>query len=167
VLRIVLAIVFARSLDDGCWRPLIAFALAAASDYADGPLARRAGAPTRYGALLDSVADIVFVLVATMAGAVTGRLSWAVPVAIVGAAAPYLVATLRRIGATEDAPRAYSAVGHAAGVCNYALAGLLAGSVALPGPSWPPLLAAASAVVIALNLTALAQRFRQPPRAQP
>ena len=161
MLRIVLAIVYARSLDDGCWYPLVAFAIAAASDYVDGPLARRAGTPSRYGALLDSLADIVFVVLATTAGAVTGRLSWAVPVAIVGAGTPYLVATLRRTRAGAEAPRAFSAVGHAAGVCNYALAGLLAGSVALAGPQWPPVLASASAVVVALNVTALAQRFRR------
>lgn len=157
----MLAVIYARSLEDGGWWPLVAFALAAASDYVDGPLARRAGAPSRHGTLVDSVADVVFVLVGTTAGAVTGRLSWAVPVAIAGSATPYLVATLRRTRAHDDAPRAYSAVGHAAGVCNYALVGLLAGSVALPGTGWPPLLSSASAVVVALNATALVQRFRR------
>jgi phosphatidylglycerophosphate synthase len=156
----VLAIVYVRSLVDADWTPLVAFAIAAVSDYVDGPLARRAGAPSRYGALLDSVADVVFVLAATTAGAATGRLSWAVPVAIVASAAPYLAATLRRTRASAEAPRAFSAVGHAAGICNYALAGLLAGGVALPGPQWPPLLASASAVVIALNVAAVAQRVR-------
>jgi len=159
VLRVVLAIVFARTLADGCWHPLIAFAVAAASDYVDGPIARRAG-PTRYGALVDSVADIVFVLVALLAGVATGRLSWTVPAAIVCSATPYLIAMIRQPPADDGTARAYSAVGHAAGVCNYALVGFLAGSVALPWPHWPSLLGAASAVVIALNLAALGQRFR-------
>src|SRR4029078_9792346 len=65
VLRVVLAIVFAASLDDGCKRPLIAFVLAVLFDYVDGRLARRAGPPSRYGSLLDSGADIVFVLAAS------------------------------------------------------------------------------------------------------
>ena len=157
----MLAIVYATSLDDGCKRPLIAFALAVLFDWVDGPIARRAGAETRHGALLDSGADIVFVLVATGAGAATGRLSWLVPIGIAAAATPYLVATLRRTRAHDPSPRAYSAVGHAAGVCNYALAGLLAGSAALPSPSWPSLLAGASAVVAFLNLTAVLQRLRR------
>ena len=161
MLRVVLAIVFAASLDDGCKRPLIAFVLAVLFDYVDGPLARRAGPPSRYGALLDSGADVVFVLAAGGAGAATGRFSWLVPIAIAASATPYLLATLRRTRADDPSPRAYSAVGHAAGVCNYALAGLLAGSVALPSPSWPWLLMGASSVVVFLNLMAVAQRLRR------
>ena len=161
MLRVVLAIVYAASLRDGCKRPLIAFVFAVLFDYLDGPLARRAGPPTRYGTLLDSGADVVFVLAATGAGAATGRLSWIVPIAIAASATPYLVATLRRVRADDPSPRAYSAVGHAAGVCNYALAGLLAGSAALPSSAWPSLLAGASAVVVFLNLTAVAQRLRR------
>jgi phosphatidylglycerophosphate synthase len=157
----VLAIVYATSLDDGCKWPLIAFVLAVLFDWIDGPIARRAGAETRHGALLDSGADIVFVLVASGSGAASGRLSWIVPIAIAAAATPYLVATLRRVRAHDPSPRAYSAVGHAAGVCNSALAGLLAGSVALPAPSWPSLLTGASTVVVFLNLTAVAQRLRR------
>jgi len=156
-----LAIVYAASLDDGCKRPLIAFVLAVVFDWVDGPIARRAGVETRHGALLDSGADVVFVLAASGAGAASGRLSWLVPIAIAAAATPYLVATLRRVRAHDPSPRAYSAVGHAAGVCNYALAGLLAGSVALPSTSWPAMLAGASVVVVFLNLTAALQRLRR------
>jgi phosphatidylglycerophosphate synthase len=160
VLRLLLAIVFARTLADGSWTPLVAFALAATSDYVDGPLARRAGGASRYGVLLDSSADIVFVLVALSAGVVGGRLVWIVPVAVACAAAPYLAATLLRSRATGGPARAYSAVGHWAGICNYALAGLVAGSAALPGPVWPGMLLVGSAVVIALNLSAVGMRLR-------
>jgi len=160
VLRIVLAVVYARTLVEGSWIPVGAFALAAASDYVDGPLARRAGGPTAHGVLLDSVADIVFVLVACAAGVAAGRLSWIVPVAIACAATPYLVATLRRSRAAGAPARAYSEVGHWAGICNYALTGLVAGSAALPGAWWSPLLSVASVVVIALNLAAVGMRLR-------
>jgi len=160
VLRLVLAIVFARTLADGSWTPLVAFALAAMSDYVDGPLARRAGGASRYGVLLDSSADIVFVLVALSAGVVGGRLAWVVPVAVACAAAPYLAATLLRSRATGRPARAYSAVGHWAGICNYALAGIVAGSAALPAPAWRAILMVGSAVVVALNLSAVAMRFR-------
>jgi len=109
--------------------------------------------------LLDSTADIAFVLIALAAGVLTGRLSWAVPASIMCAAAPYLVTMIRQRSAAG--PTARSAIGHAAGVFNYALAGLLAGSVAFPWPGWPLLLELGSAVVIALNLGAVVQRLRQ------
>jgi hypothetical protein len=66
---------------------------------------------------------------------------------------------MRRSRATGRPVRAYSAIGHAAGVGNYALAGLLAGSAALPGRLWPPLLAMAGPIVTALNLAAVASRL--------
>jgi phosphatidylglycerophosphate synthase len=146
------------ALARGGWEALGLFALAAASDYLDGPLARRAGGASAYGTVLDNAADILFVLIATSAGAARGALATAVPVAIGCAAVAYALASIRRRRSGEAA-RAYSAIGHAAGVCNYALVGLLAGSVALPGPAWPPILAAGGAVVVALNLGAVALRL--------
>ncbi len=151
---------FAVTLAPGAWTPLVAFAIAAASDYVDGPLARRAGGPTRYGVLLDAGADVAFVVTALAAGAAQGRIARAVPVAVVCAAAPYLVATARRTRVTGAPSPAYSAVGHAAGVCNYALVGVLAGSVALPAPWWTAVLAASSGIVLALNVTAVLMRLR-------
>jgi phosphatidylglycerophosphate synthase len=161
VLRVALAIVFARTFADGAWSPLCAFAVAAVSDYVDGPLARRAGGPTPHGVLLDAGADVVFVLVATITGVTAGRLSWTVPAAIACAATPYLLATARRSRAEGGPARAYSTVGHWAGVCNYALAGLLAGSAALPGAAWTTVLPMGSTVVVALNLAAGALRLRR------
>lgn len=152
---------FAATLRPGAWTPLVVVAIAAGSDYVDGPLARRAGGPTRYGVLLDSVADIAFVLVATVAGVVRGVLSVLVPVAIACAAIPYLVATMRRSGAAGGPARAYSAVGHWAGVCNYLLVGVLAASVALADPAWAALVRLASGVVVGLNLAAVALRVRR------
>ncbi len=57
---------------------LVLFALAAASDALDGPLARRT-APTAYGALLDPLADKVLVAVTLVALGITG----AAPAALV------------------------------------------------------------------------------------
>jgi len=166
VIRALLAIVFARTLAEGGWSPVAVFALAAASDYVDGPIARRAGGATRYGVLLDSGADVAFVTIASSAGAVLGRLSWFVPVSILASAVPYLVATWRWGRAHEAPARAYSAVGHAAGVSNYVLAGLLAGSTAVPDGPWPVLLGLGSAVVVGLNLTAVAARLASRARAR-
>jgi phosphatidylglycerophosphate synthase len=141
--------------------PLVAWGLAAVADYVDGPIARRAGGASAYGVVLDSGADIAFVLIALGAGAATGRLSWLVPAAIACAATPYLVATLRRARAQGGPARAFSRIGHWGGVCNYALAGLLAGSVALPTLApWTVILALGSAVVVTLNMTGVAMRLR-------
>jgi phosphatidylglycerophosphate synthase len=157
--------VYARTLADGAMAPLFAFVVAAASDYVDGPLARHAGPASRHGVLLDSGADIAFVLLATTAGVAGDRLSWAVPVAIACAAVPYLGATLRRSAAVGAPVRAYSAVGHVAGVANYGLAGLLAASAAAPAAVWSPVLAAASAAVVALNVAACLLRWMR--RSEP
>jgi len=157
---VALALVFAAVLPAGGWLPLGVFALASASDYVDGPLARRAGGPSRHGVLLDAGADVTFVLVASLAGVAIGRVWRLVPVAIACAAIPFLVASMRRSRAAGRPTRAYSAVGHAAGVCNYALVGLVAGSVALPGTVWPPILWCINALVLALNATAVALRLR-------
>ena len=130
---LALPLALARAVDrpGGAWTPLGLWTVGAASDLLDGPLARRLGGATRHGAFLDSVADVLFVLGASSTGAALGLLSGWVPAAI--------------------------GVAFAA----YALAGLLAGSVALPSPSWPWLLAGASTVVVFLNLTAVVQRLRR------
>ena len=100
-------------------------------------------------------------LLALSSGALAGRLSWIAPLAVACSATPYLVATLRRSRVEGGPVRAYSAIGHWAGICNYALAGLLAGSVALPDARWPMLLGLGSVVVVVLNLGAVALRLRR------
>lgn len=161
VARLGLAAVFPAALigavaePGGSWTPLILFAAAAASDFVDGRLARRAAIPSRHGAVLDVAADVTFVLAAGGSAAALGLVPWAAPAAIALAAGAYAFAALGRGGLAP----ARSGIGHAAGVLNYALVGLVAGAAALPGPLWPPLLYAASLVVIAVNLTAVLQRL--------
>jgi len=50
--------------------------VAAATDFLDGWLARRVNAATRWGALIDPIADRVFALAAVITLAVSGQLSW-------------------------------------------------------------------------------------------
>jgi len=151
--------------------PLALFAAAAASDFLDGPLARRSGRPTSHGAALDNVADIAFVLATLVAAAAHRLVSWAVPAAIVLAFGAYVVATAARREARGPLRPARSRLGHAGGVANYALAGLVAGALAVPGAAWPAILALGSAVVVALNGAAVLDRVRQratlPARATP
>lgn len=133
------------------------FAVAAATDFFDGIVARRT-TPTRHGALLDVVADVAFVLAGTTSGAALGLVSPAVPVAIAASVTAYAIAARRQGGA-----RARSRLGHAAGVLNYALVGLVAGARWLPGGPWAPLVAATGLVVVAVNVAAALDRVRPAP----
>jgi CDP-diacylglycerol--glycerol-3-phosphate 3-phosphatidyltransferase len=157
--RLGLAVVFPAAAARGGWSAVLVFAAAAVSDYTDGPLARRGGRPTAYGTLLDNVADIAFVLAGTATASAAGAIPWLVPATIAASATAYAVASLSRTRAAGAPARAYSAIGHAAGVCNYALVGLYAGSIALPGPVWSPVLVLGAAVVVALNSGAVALRW--------
>jgi len=149
---VALPVALARSVDrsGAAWTPVGLWTVGAATDLLDGPLARRLGGGTRHGAFLDSAADVVFVLGAAVAGVAVGMLSAWVPAAIAVAVGAYAVASL----GTRSGPaaRAYTPVGHAAGVCNYLLAGLLAAAVARP--AWRPLLDGAQIAVVAVNVAA-------------
>lgn len=158
--RLLLAAVFPWALARGGWLALVLFGLAAASDYVDGPIARRAGRVSSYGGTLDNVADVAFVLTATVTGAARGALSWVVPASIVLSAGSYALASLGLSRATGTPRLARSRVGHAAGVCNYVCAGLVAGVAALPGPTTAAALTVAGAVTIVLNGAALLARLR-------
>jgi len=159
VVRLAAAAAFppalARAADrpDGGSIPLLLFLAAAATDFFDGRVARRSGAASRHGAVLDIGADVAFVLAAATSGAALGLVPWAAPVAIGAAVGSYALASVRA------GRLAYSAIGHAAGVGNYALAGLLAGVVALPRSGAARALDLASLLVIALNLAAVLDRL--------
>ncbi len=80
----------------------------------------------------------------------------------------YAVASVR-LDRSEDGSRlARSTVGHAAGVVNYVLAGLVSGALALPGPWWTTVLLVGSLATVAINLAAVVARLlpreREPPR---
>ncbi len=158
VVRLGVAAALPWALAAGGWRALILAAGAAATDYVDGPLARR-GPPTRHGALLDNVADIAVVLAGTTTGAVLGLVPWMVPGAIVLSFGTYLRASLASSSPAGWRP-ARSRFGHAAGVLNYALVLAIAGAVALPDAPWPMLLGAASVGVVGLNVGAVVARVR-------
>jgi phosphatidylglycerophosphate synthase len=144
------------------------FAAAAASDFADGRLARHAGRATAHGAVLDAAADVVFVLAGTARAAALGLVSWAVPAAIAASAGVYATASLRRSRRARTVVLAQSRLGHVAGVANYAVAGLAAAAVAVPAAAWSAVLAGTGGLVVALNLGAAAARLLTPtvPRAR-
>ncbi len=141
------------------WMPVVLFAVAAATDFFDGIVARWTGTPTRHGAILDNVADVTFVLAGTGTAAALGLVWRAVPIAIALAVGSYALASRRRSTGGDAWWLARSRLGHAAGVCNYALTGLVAGSLAIPGPAWSPVLALGSGGVVGLNLAAVLHRL--------
>jgi phosphatidylglycerophosphate synthase len=163
ILRLVAAVALPGALAGAVagrrwWLPIALFAVGAASDFLDGVAARRGRGATRHGAILDNVADIVFVLSGTGAGAALGLVPRAVPVAIAVSFTAYAVASIDQSARQRTWQVARSRAGHAAGVLNYALAGLVAGAAALPGRPWLPLLQLGSLVVIAVNLVAVLER---------
>lgn len=165
VVRLLAAVLFPGALAEGGWLPLVLFGVAAATDFFDGMVARRGRGPTAHGAVLDNVADIAFVMAANGTAAVLRLVPWAVPLAIAASFGVYVLASATRSATHGTVRMARSSVGHAAGVVNYALAGLVAGAAALPWDGWRLVLAAGSAVVIAVNLTAVMQRLTQGRRA--
>jgi phosphatidylglycerophosphate synthase len=116
------------------------FAVLAASDYFDGPLARRAGRASERGRVWDSWADILFLESALVTAVVVGLVPWWVPASIATSFAYYVVDSWRR---TRRAPRRTliaSRLGHWGGVCNYVLVGVLtyneAAGIHLLGPEF-------------------------------
>lgn len=161
--RLLAAVVLPLLLRRGGGLPLVVFGLAAATDFVDGRIARRAAQPTRHGAVLDNVADVAFVLAGTITTTALGLTSWIVPLAIGLSVGSYAAAS-RRLTAGGATPRlARSRLGHAAGVCNYACVGLAAGSLAVPGPAWSTILPMSDVATVAVNLAAVAARWARRP----
>lgn len=138
------------------WLPLGLVVAASATDFFDGILARRAGTPSRHGALLDNLADIAFVLAAAASGAAHGLVVPHAPAAIALAFGAYLFASAR--GTPGSWRPARSTLGHAAGVLNYGLAALVAGAASPLGPVVTGALRPASLLVAGVNLAAVLDR---------
>ena len=159
VVRLAIAAVLPRVLCDGVhgtrpWLAGVLVGIAIVTDAVDGPLARRAGEPTRHGALLDNLADIAVVLTASATGAGLGLVPWVAPAAMAVAFALYLAASGRVAAGWRPAR---SRLGHAAGVCNYALA--VAVALAVAAPALRPAVRAAGLLVAAVDVVAALARL--------
>jgi phosphatidylglycerophosphate synthase len=140
------------------WTPVVLFAVGALTDFFDGVVARRGRGPTARGAVLDNAADIVFVLAGAGTGAVLGLVSPLVPVAIATAFGAYAVASVRGSVREGRWRIARSAIGHAAGVLNYALTGLVVAAVVWPVRPVTGLVGVAGGIVVAVNAAAVVGR---------
>jgi phosphatidylglycerophosphate synthase len=155
--RLLLAAAMPWLLARGGVLPLLAWGVAALSDYTDGPLARRRGTASLRGAVLDSVADIAFVLSGLATAAALGLVSWVVPASI-GLSAGAFAAASAHPRPPEDR-LARTRLGHWAGIANYACLGVVTAAVAWPDSRWAPLLAVAATTTAGLNVAAVAGRL--------
>ncbi len=166
--RLLLAPAFAFAILDGA--PVMAsllFALAVASDFGDGYLARRFGEATPLGGFVDHAVDAVFVTAGAAALAHAGVLPGALPVLIVAAVTQYAIDS--RIAAGR--PLRSSRLGRWNGVAYYAIVAVPVVRDAL-GLSWPPasvvsalawvLVASSAASMLARGRAAFARRRGEP-----
>jgi phosphatidylglycerophosphate synthase len=146
------------------WPAGALFALIAASDFADGRVARRLGAASPIGRIMDPIADVGFLLAALAVYAWLGLAPWWVPAAIAASFAAYVIDTLSR-GAARGTSLG-NRLGHLGGVLNFVVVGVLvydqtAGLRWLPG--W--MLGLLFAAVPLYSGAAIALRLRGEPRA--
>jgi cardiolipin synthase len=130
------------------------FGAAALTDALDGRIARRGGVASGRGQLLDTVADVLFVEGTFVGFVLWDVLPWILPLAVAVSVGAYGVATRRRSRLAGRIEFARSRLGHAAGVLNYALVGVLAALSMVP--EWLPgrPVTAAALLVAAVNLLA-------------
>jgi len=157
--RLGLAVVLPFALMRGGSLPAACWVLAAASDYVDGPLARRTGTPSRHGPLLDNLADIAFVLGGLGTAAALGLVPWLVPGAILLAVVDYARAAFEASRGMVPARLARNRVGHVAGVLNYACLGVVCARLAWPGATPAIVLTAVELATIAVNVAAVVVRM--------
>jgi phosphatidylglycerophosphate synthase len=116
------------------------FALVAASDYFDGPLARRAGRASDRGRSWDNWADIAFVEGSLITAVAVGLAPWWVPASIAASFGYYVVDSWRKTREASRPRLVASRLGHWGGVCNYVLVGVLtyndAAAIHLLGPGF-------------------------------
>jgi phosphatidylglycerophosphate synthase len=157
-MRLGLAVAMPFAIGRGGILPAVLWVLAAGSDYVDGPLARRRGGTTSYGAVLDNVADIAFVLGGLGTAAALGLVPWVVPAAITLAVVDYARASYEESRGMVAPTLARSRLGHAAGVANYACLGVVCARMAWPGMTPRFGLLVVELGTIAINVAAVLTR---------
>lgn len=106
----------------GHWQAAAAvFALSAASDLVDGPLARRLGHASRLGGLLDHATDAAFVSVSLAALAFTGYVNALLPILVAAAFIQYLLDSKALAGASLKT----SWLGRNNGIAYFVLVGIV------------------------------------------
>ena len=93
--RLLLVIPFAFFMARGDLRhavfALLAMVVALATDFLDGPIARRTGTVSALGGTFDHTSDFLFVTCGLFAGALRGAFPWILPILITAAFAQYVI----------------------------------------------------------------------------
>ena len=94
-IRLLLVIPFAFFMARGDLRhavfALLAMVVALATDFLDGPIARRTGTVSAFGRTFDHTSDFLFVTCGLFAGALRGAFPWILPILITAAFAQYVI----------------------------------------------------------------------------
>jgi phosphatidylglycerophosphate synthase len=154
VLAWQLALPRAEGASVACW----IFALAAATDYLDGALARAAGTASRRGRVFDHGADALLLFPALCVLASAGRLPAVLPAAAIASFALYVLDGWRRGGSLAAMDLGGSRTGAIGGVLNYGIAGAAVAAGALDAPAADQAIYAAAFAVAAVNAAAVVER---------
>ena len=94
-IRLLLVVPFAFFMTKGDMRSaawaLIAWVLALATDFVDGPIARRRGTVSALSGVFDHTSDFLFVVSGIFAGAFRGAFPWILPICITAAFTQYVI----------------------------------------------------------------------------
>ena len=125
------------------WLPLILGTVALALDGIDGPIARRTGMASAFGARFDMETDALTVLMLSLAVAAAGRVG---PWVLLSGALRYLYVAAGWIWPRLARPVPPSFARKL--VCVLQIAGLLAASLPILAPPWPSVIAAVSLALL-------------------
>jgi phosphatidylglycerophosphate synthase len=120
----LLLVIAARESRLSGWLAVLVFTAVAASDVWDGRFVRRWASESTFGRFLDHFADIGFLLPALGVYVWIGIMPWWVPAAVAAAFTFYVIDSQVRRGSGPPS-LITSRIGHAGGVANYVLVGVL------------------------------------------
>ena len=162
-LRVLIAPVLASQLglprDAAGMTPLVLYAIAAASDYVDGRLARATGSASRRGRVFDHAADALLLFPAFWMLACRGRVPHVLPIAAMTAFALYVLHGWQRGGSWRAIDLTGSRSGAVGGVLNYVVVGAASAAVWLDVPPLDAAIYAAAYGVAAINFAAALERL--------
>ncbi|HAR31317.1 MAG TPA: hypothetical protein DCR65_07315 [Gammaproteobacteria bacterium] len=153
LIRALLALPTAFCVYHAAWLPAtLCFAVAVVTDAMDGPLARRLGQASALGGLLDHATDALFVTAVLAAAALTGSVTWLLPVLIPFAFTQYVIDS----SALRGRPLRGNRLGRLNGISYFVLAGAVI-AAPLGMSAWPRLAPDGTALIwwvsVALVLT--------------
>jgi phosphatidylglycerophosphate synthase len=110
------------------WVPGLLFVVIAFSDVLDGLVARAVGQVSQAGRVFDHFTDVTFILSSLLLFVEQGAAPWWVPAAVGASFAVYAADSRSRQGGVGPLDLHGSRIGHAGGIVNYVVVGILVGN---------------------------------------